>query len=303
MTEAALPSLETEDTSAPAEPKARNPLSLAARPDAAVSLVVLILAVVIALLAPWIAPHDPVVQKLNEGLKPPVFLEGAIPTHYLGTDGLGRDLLSYIMYGFRISLTVGLASVIISTILGVTLGVWAGYRGGLVDTVIMRLADFQLTLPTVLVALAVIAIFGSGVGKLILLIGITHWAVYGRTVRGSVLATREREFVEAAQSIGVKPFMIILRHILPSVMTPILIISAVELPRVMLLESTLSFLGLGVPPTVPSLGGAIAHGYEFLFSGYWWLTVLPGLALMIVVIAINLLGDWLRDVFDPRIQR
>ncbi len=281
----------------------RSSLSLAARPDAALSLLVLLAALLIAAAAPWISPYNPIGQRLNLALRPPFFLEGAAPGHLLGTDGLGRDLLSYIFYGFRISLAVGLSSVTLSILIGVSLGVWSGYKGGGADALIMRLADFQLTLPTVLVALAVIAIFGSGVGKLILLIGITHWAVYGRTVRGSVLATREREFVEAARALGASPLVLILRHILPSVMTPILIISAVELPRVMLLESTLSFLGLGVPPTVPSLGGAIAHGYEFLLSGHWWLTVLPGLALMGVVVAINLLGDWLRDVLDPRMQR
>ena len=289
------------DEKSPVKPR-KNQLSLASRPDAAVSLAIIVVSVLAALLSPWIAPHDPNAHKLLQALKPPAFMAGAIPGHLLGTDGLGRDVLSYIIYGFRISLMVGVSSVLISTIIGVSLGVWAGYKGGKVDTIIMRLADFQLTLPTVLVALAVIAIFGSGVGKLILLIGISHWAVYGRTVRGSVLSVKESDFVEGARALGARTSTLIFRHILPSIMTPILIISAVELPRVMLLESTLSFLGLGVPPTVPSLGGAIAHGYEFLLSGYWWLTVLPGFTLMIVVIAINLLGDWLRDVFDPRVQ-
>ncbi len=283
-------------------PRARSTLALLSRPDALVSLGVILAAILIATFAPLIAPHNPNQHNLNEALKAPFFMKDTLPGYWLGTDGLGRDLLSYIFYGFRISLTVGIFSIIIATVLGVSLGIWAGYQGGRVDTALMRLADFQLSLPLVLVALAVIAIFGPGVGKLILLIGLVRWTVYGRTVRGSVLATKELDFVEAARAAGARPWEIIVRHILPGVLTPILIISAVELPRVMLLESTLSFLGLGVPPTVPSLGGAIAHGYGFLLSGYWWLTVLPGLALMIVVIAINLLGDWLRDVFDPRMQ-
>ncbi len=301
MTEASLASVEEaiEETLVRAR---KHPLSLASRPDAAVSLGVFIAAVLIAALAPWISPLDPVFQDLDFALRPPFFMAEAYPGHLLGTDGLGRDILSFIFYGLRISITVGLASVLISTVLGVTLGVWAGYKGGRVDAILMRLADFQLTLPVILVALAVIAMFGSGVGKLILLIGVTQWPIYGRTVRGSVLATKEREFVEAARATGAQPLAIIFRHILPNVLTPLLIIAAVELPRVMLLESTLSFLGVGVPATVPSLGGAIAHGYEFLVSGFWWLSVLPGLALMVVVVSINLLGDWLRDVFDPRIQ-
>lgn len=284
-------------------PRIRSALSLGARPDALMSFGVILAAILIAALAPIIAPHDPNQHNLNEALRAPFFLKGALPAYWLGTDGLGRDLLSYIFYGFRISLTVGIFSILIATVLGVSLGIWAGYQGGRVDTALMRLADFQLSLPLVLVALAVIAIFGPGVGKLILLIGLVRWTVYGRTVRGSVLATKELDFIEAARAAGARPWEIIVRHILPGVLTPILIISAVELPRVMLLESTLSFLGLGVPPTVPSLGGAIAHGYGFLLSGYWWLTVLPGFALMTVVIAINLIGDWLRDVFDPRMRR
>ncbi|MBI3126802.1 MAG: ABC transporter permease [Candidatus Tectomicrobia bacterium] len=297
--ETALRAYEAEAPPAPGGAPGRALL----RADALAGMAVLLAACLVALLAPWISPHDPIGQNLRSVLRPPFFLEGALPGYLLGTDGLGRDLLSYIFHGFRISMAVGLASVAISAVLGVTLGVWAGYRGGRVDALVMRLADFQLTLPTVLVALAVIALFGSGVGKLILLIGLTHWAVYGRTVRGSVLAIREREFVESARALGASPWTVIRCHVLPNVMTPILIIAAVELPRVMLLESTLSFLGLGVPPTVPSLGGAIAHGYGYLLSGYWWLTVLPGLALMVVVVAINLLGDWLRDVLDPRVVR
>jgi len=281
--------------------KSQNRSRISFRADAYISLLFFVTIIIVAFLSPWIAPHDPIYQKLTENLKAPIFMDNFLPTHYLGTDGLGRDLLSFILYGFRISLTVGIVSILISTFIGVILGLLSGYVGGRLDTIIMRFADFQLTLPTVLVALAVIAIFGSGIEKLILLIGLTHWTVYARTVRGSVLVAREKEFIEAARSIGIKQYRIITRHILPSVLSPVLIISAVELPRVMLLESTLSFLGLGVPPTVPSLGGAIAHGYEFLLSGYWWLTIFPGLALMSIVISINIIGDWLRDVLDPRI--
>tara|TARA_A100001037_G_C15152625_1_gene640518 strand:+ start:6400 stop:7269 length:870 start_codon:yes stop_codon:yes gene_type:complete len=279
----------------------RNSLSISKfRMDACFSLFFFFIILILAFLSPWISPHDPITHKLTENLKSPFFMEDYLPTHYLGTDGLGRDLLSFILHGLRISLMVGIVSIAISTVLGITLGLFSGYLGGRFDSFVMRLADFQLTLPTVLVALAVIAVFGSGIWKLILLIGFTHWTVYARIVRGSVLVAREKEFIEAARSIGQKSYRIIFVHILPSVINPVLIISAVELPRVMLLESTLSFLGLGVPPTVPSLGGAIAHGYEFLLSGYWWLTLFPGFALMSVVISINIIGDWLRDYTDPR---
>ena len=279
----------------------RNSLSITKfKMDARFSLFFFFIILILAFLSPWISPHDPVTHKLTQNLKAPFFMNDYLPTHYLGTDGLGRDLLSFILHGLRISLMVGIVSIAISTILGITLGLFSGYLGGRFDSFVMRLADFQLTLPTVLVALAVIAVFGSGIWKLILLIGFTHWTVYARIVRGSVLVVREKEFIEAARSIGQKSYRIIFVHILPSVINPVLIISAVELPRVMLLESTLSFLGLGVPPTVPSLGGAIAHGYEFLLSGYWWLTLFPGFALMSVVMSINIIGDWLRDYTDPR---
>ena len=279
----------------------RNSLSITKfKKDARFSLFFFFIILILAFLSPWISPHDPVTHKLTQNLKAPFFMNDYLPTHYLGTDGLGRDLLSFILHGLRISLMVGIVSIAISTILGITLGLFSGYLGGRFDSFVMRLADFQLTLPTVLVALAVIAVFGSGIWKLILLIGFTHWTVYARIVRGSVLVVREKEFIEAARSIGQKSYRIIFVHILPSVINPVLIISAVELPRVMLLESTLSFLGLGGPPTVPSLGGAIAHGYEFLLSGYWWLTLFPGFALMSVVMSINIIGDWLRDYTDPR---
>ncbi|MFL2932232.1 MAG: ABC transporter permease [bacterium] len=279
----------------------RNSLSITKfKMNARFSLFFFFIILILAFLSPWISPHDPVTHKLTQNLKAPFFMKDYLPTHYLGTDGLGRDLLSFILHGLRISLMVGIVSIAISTILGITLGLFSGYLGGRFDSFVMRIADFQLTLPTVLVALAVIAVFGSGIWKLILLIGFTHWTVYARIVRGSVLVAREKEFIEAARSIGQKSYRIIFIHILPSVINPVLIISAVELPRVMLLESTLSFLGLGVPPTVPSLGGAIAHGYEFLLSGYWWLTLFPGFALMSVVMSINMIGDWLRDYTDPR---
>ena len=279
----------------------RNSLSITKfKMDARFSLFFFFIILILAFLSPWISLHDPVTHKLTQNLKPPFFMQDYLPTHYLGTDGLGRDLLSFILHGLRISLIVGVVSITISTVLGITLGLFSGYLGGRFDSFVMRLADFQLTLPTVLIALAVIAVFGSGIWKLILLIGFTHWTVYARIVRGSVLVAREKEFIEAARSIGQKSYRIIFVHILPSVINPVLIISAVELPRVMLLESTLSLLGLGVPPTVPSLGGAIAHGYEFLLSGYWWLTLFPGFALMSVVMSINIIGDWLRDYTDPR---
>lgn len=249
----------------------------------------------LSLAAPWLSPADPLAQDFAASLRPPAWGD-----HPLGTDRLGRDVLANVLYGLRVSLLVGSAAVAISLVLGVAVGLVSGYAGGRTDALLMRAADVQLSLPPILIALAVVALFGAGLWRLVLLIGVINWAVYARTVRGSVLAVREREFVEAARALGVAAPAVLARHVLPNVLTATVVVAAVELPRVMLLEATLSFLGLGVPAQIPSLGAAVARGYQVLFAGHWWVSVFPGLALMAVVVCVNLLGDWLRDATDPR---
>jgi peptide/nickel transport system permease protein len=242
-------------------------------------------------------PYDLSVLHLADSFKPP---SGQF---WLGTDDQGRDIFSAIIYGLRISLFVGLASTVISTLIGLSVGLVAGYSGGLLEKAIMRLADIQLSLPVFLVALVIMAIWGQGVGKIIIAIAIVNWVYYARTVRGMVLAEKEKDYVQAAVAGGSHPLMIMFSEIAPNIMAPVIVISTVRIANAILLEATLSFLGLGVPITRPSLGLLIANGYEVLFSGYWWMSVFPGVALMIVVLAINLMGDRLRDVLNPRLKR
>lgn len=251
-----------------------------------------------ALLAPAISPWDPQAQDLSRRLIAPTWLGGA---HFLGTDALGRDLLSNILFGLRVSLLFGLLTIAISVVLGVAAGVAAGYYRGWLDGLFMRAADMQLSLPFLLVALALAAIWGRGLFKLIVVIGVIGWAEFARTVRGSTLAIREQEFVEAARALGAADRRIMARHILPNVLTPLIVLVSVAMPRVIVAEATLSFLGVGVPLTTPSLGLLIDGGYKYLFSGAWWPSIMPGLALMSLVVGINLVGDWLRDALDPRL--
>jgi peptide/nickel transport system permease protein len=253
-----------------------------------------------SLAAPWLTPTDPLAQDFSASLRPPAWLARGSLEHPLGTDRLGRDVAVNVLYGLRVSLLVGAAAVAISLVLGVAIGLVSGYAGGRLDALLMRAADVQLALPPILIALAVVAFFGAGLWRLVVLIGVINWAVYARTVRGGVLSVREREYVEAARALGAPVPTILVRHVLPNVLAATVVVAAVELPRVMLLEATLSFLGLGVPPTVPSLGAAVARGYQVLFAGHWWVSVFPGLALMAVVVCVNVLGDRLRDVTDPR---
>lgn len=269
-------------------------------PLAVAGAVILLAVVLAAVFAPYVAPHDPQEQVLERQLRPPMWQERSLPEHPLGTDDLGRDILSNIIYGLRISLLVGVVSASVALALGVPLGLISGYFRGRVDTVIMRLADMQLSLPAALVALAVMAIWGRGLSKIVLVIGIVHWATYARTVRGSTISLVQSEFVEAARALGASHFDVIVRHVFPNVMTPVVVLTTVQIPRFIMLEATLSFLGLGLPLTVPSLGLAISRGYAVLFSGYWWLSILPGLALMLIVLSINVIGDWLRDALDVR---
>jgi len=268
-----------------------------------------------ALFAPWIAPHNPFdLRTLNllDALTPPAWEEGGKATYFLGTDDQGRDVLSAIMYGARISLLVGLASVVLAVVLGVGLGLLAGYVGGKIDAFIMRVADIQLSFPAILIALLIDGVARAALprdahsqvalGVLILAIGASNWVQYARTVRGSTMVEKNKEYVQAARVIGVSSWSIMRRHLLPNVLGPVLVLATINIATAIITEATLSFLGVGVPPTQPSLGTLIRVGNDFLFSGEWWITIFPGLALVMMVLSINLLGDWLRDALNPRLR-
>lgn len=268
-----------------------------------------------AVLAPWVAPHNPfdlASVNLLDARSPPAWEAGGNPAYPLGTDDQGRDLLSAILYGARISLGVGAASVAFALVLGVGLGLVAGYAGGRIDAFIMRVADVQLSFPAILIALLI-----NGLARivlpnqarsdialyvLVLAIGVSGWVQYARTVRGSTLVERNKEYVQAARVIGRRPSAIMLQHVLPNVLGPVLVIATIHLATAIITEATLSFLGVGVPPTTPSLGTLIRVGNDYLFSGEWWITVFPGFALIVLVLSVNLLGDWLRDVLNPKLR-
>ncbi len=284
-------------------------------PTAMVSAVVLLLFVLVAALAPWLAPQnpfDPAALELMNARLPPAWLEGGQLRFPLGTDGQGRDLMSVLMYGLRISLLVSFCATLFALVVGVTLGLVSGYAGGRTDNLIMRLADMQLSFPTILVALLIDglsrALLPRSVHEQIALfvvifaIGISTWVQYARTVRGATLVEKSKDYVHAARLIGMGPMRILFKHVLPNVLGPVLVIATLSLGLGILTEATLSFLGLGVPPTSPSLGTLIRIGNEVLFSGEWWVTVMPGVVLVVLVLAINLLGDWLRDVFNPKLK-
>ena len=274
-----------------------------------------VLIIFAAVFAPWLAPYepfDPATLDLLDARTPPMGESFSGNLFILGTDDQGRDMLSAIMYGARISLFVGFASILFAAVLGVTLGLVSGYVGGAVDTVIMRVADVQLSFPAILIALLI-----DGVARvvmprevheeialfvLVFAIGITHWVQFARTVRSSTLVEKKKEYVRAAYVIGVRPMKIALRHVLPNVMGPVLVIATIGLALAVITEATLSFLGVGVPPTEPSLGTLIRIGNEYLFSGEWWITIFPGITLVVLVLAVNLLGDWLRDALNPKLR-
>ena len=267
-----------------------------------------------ALLAPWIAPFNPfdlASLDLMDARLPPAWAEAGQAKYLLGTDDQGRDMLSAIMYGARISLFVGLASVVLSVVVGVGLGLLSGFVGGRTDAFIMRVCDVMLSFPSILIALLI-----DGVGRalfpdahealafsvLIVAISLSGWVPYARTVRGSTLVERQKEYVQAARVIGVAPLRIMMRHVLPNVLGPVLVLATIQVGQAILTEATLSFLGVGVPPTSPSLGTLIRVGNDFLFSGEWWITIFPGLMLVLIALSVNLLGDWLRDAINPRLR-
>ena len=274
---------------------------LARRRTALFGLAVVALVLLTAGAAPLISPFDPIEQKIGDRLKPPGARDDAGRLHVLGTDHLGRDLLARIVHGARPALLVGFAAVAISGLLGLAAGLIAGYAGGWVDDALMRLADIQLAFPFILLAIAVIGVLGPSLGTIIAVIGVSSWVVYARVVRGAVLSLREREFVQAALALGGGDQRVLVRHILPNAITPWLVVATLDMARVIVIESALSFLGLGVQPPTPTWGGMLADGRVYI-STAWWLATFPGLAILLTVLGINLFGDGLRDTLDPRLR-
>ncbi|MEO3472426.1 ABC transporter permease [Roseomonas sp. CAU 1739] len=269
-------------------------------------LVVITIIALIAIFASWIAPQNPydlAQLDIMDGRMEPGTVGGAGFTYWLGTDDQGRDMMSGIMYGLRISLTVGAGSALIACVVGATLGLLAAYVGGRTDTVIMRLVDLQLSFPSILVALMILAFLGKGVMNVVIALVIVEWAYYARTVRGTALVERRREYIEAAQCLALPTHRILFRHLLPNCLPPLIVIATMQVARAIALEATLSFLGLGVPITEPSLGLLIANGYEYMLSGKYWISFYPGIALLITIVSINLVGDQLRDVLNPRLKK
>jgi peptide/nickel transport system permease protein len=283
-------------------------------PVAMVAAFMALACVICAVFAQQLAPHNPLdLASLNlmDALQPPAWQEGGSSKFLLGTDGQGRDILSALFYGARISLFVGLSAVALSVVIGVTLGLMAGFLGGKVDAFIMRVCDVMLSFPSILVALLI-----DGVGKavfkdasdslafgvLIFAIALTGWVQYARTVRGSTLVERQKEYVQAARVVGVSSLRIMRKHVLPNVLGPVFVLATIQVATAIITEATLSFLGVGVPQTSPSLGTLIRIGNEFLFSGEWWITIFPGAMLVLIALSVNLLGDWLRDALNPRLR-
>lgn len=267
------------------------------------AIFILLVVILAAIFGPTIAPRDPNRQNIVSRLQPPM-QEGRDGTveHILGTDSLGRDVLSRLIYGARISLLVGLIAVLIGGTLGTSLGLTAGYFGGRVDSFIMRLADIQLAFPFILLAIMFLVVLGSGVLNLVLILGIGQWVTYARIARGQAISQREKEYVEAARALGSSNLSIMFSAILPNILAPLIVIASFNIASVILAEAALSFLGLGVPPTVPTWGGMLAESRDQLLAGRWWLAVYPGVAIMLTVLSFNMLGDWLRDFLDPRLR-
>ena len=286
----------------------RNPVTV-------ISAIVAAICIGGAVLAPWISPHNPfdlASLQLMDAFKPPAWSADGDTTYLLGTDNQGRDMLSAIIYGARVSLLVGFLAVVMSVLIGVSVGLAAGYLGGTVDAVLMRIADIKLTFPTILIALLIDGVTRAALPRdvhdevalyvVIFAIGISNWPSFARTVRGSTMVERNKEYVQAARVIGLSRARIMLSHVLPNVLGPVLVIATLQLGFAILAEATLSFLGVGVPPTQPSLGTLIRIGNDYLFSGEWWITIFPGIALITLVLSVNLLGDWLRDALNPKLR-
>jgi peptide/nickel transport system permease protein len=270
------------------------------------AIVVLAMLIALALVAPWIVPQNPydlAQVDILDSRMPPGSKSSTGYTFWLGTDGVGRDLLSAMVYGLRISLAVGVASGVIAMVLGASVGLLAAYMGGRTESLIMRLVDLQLSFPAILIALMLIAVLGKGVDKIIVSLVAVQWAYYARTVRGTALVERRKEYVEAARCLGLSHARVVLKHILPNCLAPLIVVASVQTAHAIALEATLSFLGVGLPQTEPSLGLLISNGFEYMRSGSYWISVFPGLALLTTIVVINLAGDQLRDVLNPRLKR
>lgn len=284
-------------------------------PVAVIATVLLAILLVASLGANWVAPHNPFdLASINliDALSPPVWMEDGRWTYLLGTDSQGRDLYSTLLYGARVSLIIGLASVVLAMLIGIGLGLLSGYLGGRLDAIIMRVADVQLSFPAILIALLIDGVARAAIPSnmhenialpvLIGAIALAGWPQYARTVRSSTMVEKNREYVLAAKVTGVSPMAIMFQHVLPNVTGPVLVLATVHLATAIITEATLSFLGVGVPPTSPSLGTLIRIGNDFLFSGEWWITIFPGVMLVLLVLSVNLLGDWLRDALNPKLN-
>jgi peptide/nickel transport system permease protein len=272
--------------------------SVLGRPLVVVAIALLVTVVVVAITAPVLTPFRPDAINLRARLQPPSWTDGR-HDNLFGTDALGRDVLTRIVYGARVSVTVGFSVVLVSGVLGTLIGLMAGYYRGWLDLVLSRIMDVQLAFPTIVLAIAIIAVLGPGLTNLIIVLSIANWVDYARVIRGETLSAREREYVEGARALGVPSPIVVFRHILPNVIAPTIVIATFSVASTIVAEASLSFLGLGVPPRIPSWGAMLAEGREHLGSA-WWLGTIPGLAIALVVLAINIVGDWLRDFFDPR---
>jgi len=273
---------------------------------AVLGLVLFTLVLVVAVFAPWVSPQNPYdLSKLDimDSKLPPGSVGGDGMTFVLGTDDQGRDMLSAIFYGLRISLGVGVLSTVLALAIGLSLGLTAAFFGGRVDGVIMRIVDLQLSFPAILIALILLAALGQGVDKIVIALVTVQWAYYARTVRGSALVERRKEYIEAAQCLQLSTARILFRHLLPNCLPPLIVVATVQVAHAIALEATLSFLGLGMPITSPSLGLLIANGFSHLLSGKYWISFFPGVALLVTIVSINLVGDQLRDVLNPRLQK
>jgi peptide/nickel transport system permease protein len=273
--------------------------SLRRRPTAALGAVAVAVALAVALLAPWVATHDPLAGSLRARFLAPGSVGAGGAVHLLGTDALGRDLWSQVAYGARVSLTVGVLSVLLGGSLGVAIGIVAALGGRFVDALLMRIADVQLSFPSFLLALALLAVFGPGLWNVILVLAISEWVQYARVMRAQALHIATLEYVEAARALGARRGRLMLRHVLPNGLSPLIVIASFGVARAIIAESSLSFLGVGVSPDVPTWGGILARGRDYVRDA-WWLVTVPGVAIAITVLGINLVGDWLRDLLDPR---
>ncbi len=269
---------------------------------AILGVVVVVVTTVLAVLAPAVAPADPIKNSLLDRLTPPMWTAGGTARHPLGTDTLGRDVASRLLYGARVSLVVGFAAVVIAGAVGVLLGTVAGYYRGWLDDVLMRVGDIQLAFPLLVLAIGVLSVLGASVLNVILVLGVGGWVQYARIVRGETLSLTQREFVEAARALGAADRHIVWRHLLPNILPPVTVVATFSVARVIIAEASLSFLGLGIPPPAASWGAMLDEGRNYITTG-WWLALFPGVAILLLVLGINLVGDWLRDILDPRLER